>query len=142
MYFYSMIQANELRRFSLIQFDDDGSEIVFVNHLSYSAGSWFVHWHLAKGNDNSFQSGNSLLEDFIPIPLTPEILEQCGFEKISADVYRCNYFDIHFDEERYWFETKAGEVVRETEIEALHQLQNLYWCVCGEDIEIKQLATA
>lgn len=72
-----------------------------------------------------------------PIPLTQELLEKCGFE---------------FDEghmESYW--EKNGEVIEqslnhplvfrheahERPITTLHQLQNLYFAITGDELEIK-----
>lgn len=86
---------------------------------------------------------------FIPIPLTPEILEKCGFEKaidgmrISMPIsdnlgcdnyhlyraYDSNEFFIAGDKENSGF----GRFI----IQYLHQLQNLYFAITGEEIKIE-----
>lgn len=74
-------------------------------------------------------------EDFFnPIPLTPEILEKCGFE-----------WDIVT--KRYWNSgpieisliKQTANIGRDTfilEFHHLHQLQNLYFALTGIELEI------
>jgi len=63
-----------------------------------------------------------------PIPLTEEILLKCGFKKRN-------------DCEGYWlngilFYKEIMSENQKTKIKYLHQLQNLYWCLVGEELEI------
>ena len=82
-----------------------------------------------------------------PIPLTPEILERCGFEKDESGEYEDGeyvsntkpvfrwtkgdynewYIIFQFD---YGCEWTAAYHVR-----TLHQLQNLYFALTGEELE-------
>jgi len=82
--------------------------------------------------------------DLSPIPLTPEILEKCGFEK-GYDVYSKDSFEIAyiingFDEVGYVLiiNKEAESVI----FHYLHQLQNLYFALTGQELDtnlIKQI---
>ena len=87
-------------------------------------------------------------KEYEPIPLTPEMLERCGFEEI----YKSD-FTIRFD---YKLNGKIGagwnlinghfhvRYIGEkfTHVKQLHQLQNLYFALTGEELEIKELQQA
>ena len=77
------------------------------------------------------------------IPLTPEILEKCGFLKcINADdavLFKKQYFEIEYME--FASEQNNGfyydnNTPYELHIKSLHQLQNLYFALTGEELEI------
>lgn len=88
-----------------------------------------------------------------PIPLTPELLEKCGFEYSSNHIYEYKYDgSILFDElndwkniDKYsigivagnggWLHIPAGEVI--IRCLYLHQLQNMYYAITGEELEVK-----
>ena len=90
--------------------------------------------------------------NFKPIPLTEEILLKAGFEKIksrhdyfilsSYDQYnptpegcRVNvYFDFDGVRVYYAFESDGARMIRR--IHFVHQLQNLYYALTGEELEI------
>ncbi len=68
---------------------------------------------------------------FEPIPLTEEILLKCGFEKVAG-------FYSSKDE---ILELTCDFIVwkpntKKLEIKYLHQLQNLYFALTGEELEI------
>jgi hypothetical protein len=65
-----------------------------------------------------------------PIPLSPEILE-----KINWNGYRKFYFNSHFsidDECHFYYHNDYTGV----NINYLHQLQNLYYCLVGQELNI------
>jgi hypothetical protein len=73
-------------------------------------------------------------DDFSPIPLTPELLEKCGFEysegwyhrKISGlNLNILPNSDYHID----------GEQI--APLKSLHQLQNLYFSLTNEELQIQ-----
>lgn len=70
-----------------------------------------------------------------PIPLTPEILEKAGFEKVR---YFWQLLDICVFEgmnvEIYPMESR--ESIELPHIKHLHQLQNLYFALTGTELEI------
>jgi hypothetical protein len=84
--------------------------------------------------------------DIEPIPLTEEWLLKFGFEKITHAVRSYSYH-ICDKNERYWFFRISGQfgtITREItcvlsyEIKHVHQLQNLYFALTGEELESTQ----
>lgn len=78
------------------------------------------------------------------IPLTPELLEKCGFTKKkfntewewSIKSNECNFKKFDFNESilgGYYFWTLQKVV----ELKYVHQLQNLYYSLTGEELNIK-----
>ena len=68
-----------------------------------------------------------------PIPLTPEILEKCGFEKLNSGNRRFNKIVL-------MCESVSNYLLKDiplTPIRYLHQLQNLYFALTGEELEVK-----
>lgn len=66
------------------------------------------------------------------ILLTPEVLEKCGFTRLSGREgweWKKGYFTI--GEVSYYFIEGPGF---SRKIEFLHQLQNLHFALCGEEI--------
>ena len=116
-----MIKASELRIGNYIIDPKDGSE----------------------KKVNIFQLGKSMIDDvnigYIPIPLTPEILEKCGFESKGHSTYwhinpDLSYvFKISHVGNGKWFSINA---TANKPIQYLHELQNLYFALTGEELEI------
>lgn len=128
-----MIQANELR-----------------------IGNW-VHWYeTCKVTAIDTNGGNYIsivtnrgehrieidIERFKPIPLTPEILEKAGFvidyswqiPKVQKDNF-VMYID---NSDGFTLSANFGHIQQlDVEIKYLHQLQNLYYCLTGKELEIK-----
>ena len=83
------------------------------------------------------------------IDLTPEILEKAGFEPfkgwLNRDAWSPGHPSQRFD--LYWSESdgfmtksryqKDNPGYKMRHIKHLHQLQNLYYCLCGEEIDIQ-----
>lgn len=77
-----------------------------------------------------------------PIPLSEEILFKCGFSKGSVwnvGKYLCKEINYGF-----WITYKKEKIILDfisaasiTEIEYLHQLQNLYFALTGKELEIE-----
>lgn len=83
------------------------------------------------------------LDDTAPIPLTPEILEKCGFERKTDyavgiglfDYYQVNGFSLNWiDQSKCWVVFSG---VNRITIKNLHQLTNLYYALTGEELEYK-----
>jgi len=77
-----------------------------------------------------------------PIPLTEEWLEKFGFQSDPyQDMYVKGWFKLNCDKTRgklqLWPENITGKVVY---LEYVHQLQNLFCCLCNEELTIKELA--
>ena len=108
-----MIKANELRIGNWVR-DSDGFNKVI--HIEES----FFYTEMFK---NTFA-------DIKPIPLTEEILLKCGFEKLGLIKYELNGVALNIKWSSYFIHRF------ETEIKYLHQLQNLYFALKGEELEI------
>jgi hypothetical protein len=83
-------------------------------------------------------------ESIKPIPLTPEILEKAGFDDVRLDdlrVIEYNRKDTvkisieHFADMHIFIFCISGMKV--TPVDHLHQLQNLYFALTGEELNIK-----
>lgn len=81
-------------------------------------------------------------DDIEGIPLTAELLERMGFEKnvkhyvsvvYEKTTYECDFSLERWEDEYEWFmvneQTNLG-------IKHVHQLQNLYFALCGKELEI------
>jgi len=83
------------------------------------------------------QTTHKPLEEFEPILLTPDILEKCGFENIDANDQYSSY-----KKESLTIRIMAGNSTRakisdcEFVCQYLHQLQNLYFDLTGEELEV------
>lgn len=124
------MKANELRIGNLVKLKDiitTYQEVIMID-----------------GEVNVIQCKNDIhspLEDYEPIPLTEEILLKCGFkwsiyhQAHSNDSDSFDYvIDICKEFCRVIKYRRNGDVL--IHIKYLHQLQNLYWCLCGEELEI------
>lgn len=61
------------------------------------------------------------------IPLTPEILEQCGFEKCSCNGYKHELIHLGMNDKKILYYKSAP-------LKYLHQLQNLAYALRGEEL--------
>lgn len=78
-------------------------------------------------------------ETFKPIELTEEILLKCGFD-VNIDIYYLpemnGYFKKSFKEDDcFLYKSNSGDKL--SSLKYLHQLQNLYWCLCEKELEIE-----
>ena len=123
-----MIQANECRINNWVRYDNREFQIHAIAE------------EFPCLNTDEFGIGVVSWKSLEPIPLSPEILENCGFEK---DRYGFNHRDEHLSfyykhgiangtYEPAWKETLIG-----TPIKYIHQLQNLYFSLCGEELIFK-----
>ncbi len=86
--------------------------------------------------------GTHLYDDISPIPLTPEILIDCGFKNVQGSYYM-KVGELMLALDKVWWWTNAWEADEEfgfnalaayREITYLHQLQNLYFCLTGQEL--------
>ena len=75
-------------------------------------------------------------EKLTPIPLTEEILLKCGFEKDRFGNYSLGLFELLYNDIIGFRFSMEGQWCYE-EIKYLHQLQNLFYSLCGKELEIK-----
>ena len=122
------LQNNELRI---------GNYIKFHNTITKVEG--FSIW------DNLIQSDNFAereLKDFEPIPLTEEWLLKFGIDFTSEK----EWYQLTFTIKGLLFETASSMegftynlcFDNMINIKYVHQLQNIYFCLCGEELTIKE----
>ena len=76
---------------------------------------------------------NLPITQLMPILLTPEILDKCGFEKLNSGNRRFNKIVL-------MCESVSNYLLKDiplTPIKYLHQLQNLYFALSGKELEVK-----
>lgn len=112
-------------------------------------GNWVNAYH---GNVQIVSIGNEIVttQNLIgathgailsPIKITPEILEKAGF-KYSASFGQCKYekSELEIDENFNPLVEFAGEFIYYGKrIEYLHQLQNLYFALTGEEFILNSI---
>ena len=118
-----MIQANELR---------------IGNYISYKNERWIkVGYHEIRYAvlypDNSYY----------PIPLTPEILEKAGFVKTGRYAIGAGGYITYEKDRVVLLHPKKGHpfvlAFHETQVQSVHQLQNLYFALTGEELPINMV---
>lgn len=127
----SEVKKNELRLKNLLK---RGEDIVIVSAI-------FISHFNCVNEESGIDYGNNHQNNFQPIPLTEEWLLKFGFVKIGT-----NY-------ENKWLvlwgniKTKSIDFVlnephsrkrKITELKHVHQLQNFYFALTGEELTIKQ----
>lgn len=80
-------------------------------------------------------------EEMEPIPLTSDILEKCGFEgtgkRDTTWTHEKMSPQIEFSKGHYQLFTDEGNFLSDINIEHLHQLQNLYFALTGEELNVR-----
>ena len=142
-----MIKANELRIGNRIKYNNDKSLRDELINKEVIVTADVIKW-ASNPSENCYE----------PIPLTPEILERCGFEKKEEDGVITFTLEIkgiadHGDNEYKLFGIKSKPAFVQIDytvnrywaakpIYYLHQLQNIYNALTGEELEIKELEHA
>lgn len=105
-------------------------------------GNWvdaeYSHW--IKVSILDLVNIESNPESFYPIPLTPKILEKCGWvenkEMMFTFILPNGYFTCipQPSANAFIIKYKNDHIAK---IKYLHQLQNLYFALTGEELEVK-----
>jgi hypothetical protein len=126
-----MIQAKELRIGNLVYHKNNAEP-------GLQQDEWAINWV------GSYDIATSIdyPQNYKPIPLTPGILEACGF-KWAANIHRwvhgCGYRLIQHN---YGFDSGIGDgSFLQPPLKYLHQLQNLFFTLTGSEltVNIKEL---
>ena len=140
------MKANELRSGSVISIN---GENVIVDHIKCHEDSVTIKNGFAiVFNDGDLETDGN--DNIKPIVLTPEILEKCGFEYVTDWTVRdkrkhdcVTFLDLGY---MYLASGMMGGGVTlfqndrrstGTNIDYLHQLQNLYFCLVGKELQVK-----
>lgn len=79
------------------------------------------------------------IKDLVPIPLTEEILLKAGFEKEEnpyLDNFNNDILSLSIYKGKVYYSLKSKTFI-EIESNYLHQLQNLFFALTGEEIKIE-----
>lgn len=140
-----MIEANELRIGNYIK-DIKHNRLVQYHSIEGSWNSVRVNYKQGSGI-YTLNLENSILQNkcqIEPIPLTEEILLKCGFEKeenksfaagteVIFYTFKKDGFIYNTIQQQWWFGNQI-----ETDIDYLHELQNIYyWSKNKKELEIK-----
>lgn len=128
-----MIKANELRLENLVLYKGEALPIYSIDR----AGLSFSRINDIQVNKKSGATLGTGEIDFEPILLTPEILEKCGFKR---DYTRESWHHMTFVLDQIvleWLDEKCG-YNGVCQLSYLHQRQNLYFVLTGEELTIKQ----
>lgn len=129
-----MINLNELRIGNIVLYKQDNDELPV---LKIDGDSKTVCLDLLLGLNIELNE-----QDIDPIPITTEWLETFGFK--YSKTFKCysKGFEILFcmEGDEYWLcEQDAGKLQKiGKSFKYVHQLQNLYFALTGEELEIKQ----
>ena len=141
-----MVKANELRIGNWIMDDDS----LYSKIIGVKPFDWSVRCDESEGcellidvyrNDDKINTAmlcNS--DEATPIPLTPEILEKCGFKQHHDDC--CN--DIIYIKSIYgkppfvWgiYQSSGVMINKAKWISSLHELQNIIFALTGEELKV------
>lgn len=124
------LQARQLRIGNLVNFAEDG---VIFEVVGVSNDGLYVK--------NSEEETYIEMELFEPIPLTEECLVRFGFEFINNEFYRsqnselCLYLTVN--KNKMIPEYNGKRLVTGYDFKHVHQLQNLYFALTGEELTLK-----
>lgn len=134
-----MIQKTDLRIGNIVSYEAT-AHVIRALHHDVVLHSW------AKGGDNYYSSYNQI-EGF---PLTPEWLDKLGFTVSSNNlVYDHPTPKVPEDEHKdlgtcypsFFFNERLGRWMdchTRVCVDHIHQLQNLYFALTGEELTLKQ----
>jgi hypothetical protein len=107
------------------------------------------NWVLKLGTPSKFdfyvEDDRTYLDEFEPIPLTPEILEKCGFDKGMGIDHKFQGLRLRLWKNNDWIllNTNGCDLYpRMPTIKYLHQLQNLYFALTGKELQVNIQTTA
>ena len=148
-----MIQSNELRIGNCISYDGWHPDLQLHNKPMPAYNVQVAGLNI---EDDKIViecvSGERAFEScYEPIPLSPEILEKCGFElnrnnELSIEINDiASHLELMSGTGGFYYpsftQTPQGDEERTVyfnRINSLHQIQNLYFSLCGEELTYKQ----
>lgn len=147
-----MIKANELRIGNIVNIISRMSEVHIPVDIPFKVmGIEQFQVHLIQAKEDVLQSPGYIpirLSDISHIPLAPEILEKCGFEKNDDagnwnspehTIYSIKGMSVGIiDNYIGWYNQSEDDFYSSfyPKLTSLHQLQNLYFALTGKELEI------
>jgi len=134
-----MIQVNELKIGNLVYYNGNHKEVGIVTSLQpkfypkYCETSKDIFIGLNQRHDIVYN-----VKDIQPIPLTEEWLLKCGFERVENNwkVLDNIVFKLSWERLAGLVLVLENESIFLAHINYLHQLQNLYFALTGEELQI------
>ena len=124
-----MIQANELRIGNKVY---DNGKICTIESINAFADGEADVYLVETGNAGMFID---------PIPLTEDILLKCGATSVifttNNEISSFDIGDLMFEKEVNGYCVFGSEWTIGKPFHYLHQLQNLFFCLCGKELTIK-----
>ena len=120
-----MIKENELRIGNFYEWSDDDEKDLYRIEDAYS-----------------LYEKSKIINELIPVELTPEWLIKFGFKKIDCHRFKLKpskfdwYYTYSFHDNAFRFHVH-NTIVCISVIFYVHQLQNLYFALIGEELELK-----
>lgn len=133
------MKANELRIGNFIQHKDYKNPVCIQLFL----GLTMANVDGAMLNFATDEIYDIELIEYEPIPITEKWLVRFGFERINQQyphkkIYSLNKFYIKFDIKDSFFYWAVYGANTDYKIELVHQLQNLYIALTGQELELKE----
>lgn len=117
----------------------EAKELRLGNFVAYNTDG-YTH-QTVKGiyNENEVDTGYRKLltiDKLFPIPLTEEWLIKLGFVNIVGYVWAYGSFKIHSEHDgTYWFSCTVRKSIL---VETVHQLQNIFHAITGQELTISE----
>lgn len=131
------MKANEIRFGNIFNFEDD-SLFMSCYGVVISIKEKHGRWRSITNANLGYEQDDNYI-DFEPIELTPEILEKCGFVKPAhsyiGDIFHLSEWDEY--PLNWCVAMNKNNAVIILKLKHLHQLQNLYFALTGEELEVK-----
>ena len=118
-----MIKVNELRIGNHVL--DEHGNISIINTISRSV----------RISNDKYKWESKSEEQIHPIPLTDELLLECGFEnyEVFKNTWGYNGIELYIQDGIIWIDLMNNSV----EINYLHELQNLYFSLTKTELKIE-----
>lgn len=125
-----MINEKELRIGSIVKFNESTNDREEGEVGKFKLSDFY-----------SISEAGMDFDNIDPIPLTEEILLKCGFKKSKEGYWDNGVIEVGYttSDEYFQYEYLTGVGTSMTEmvnVKYLHQLQNLYFCLTGKELEV------
>lgn len=132
-----MVQKTELRIGNWVVFNDDtdrNGQIIELHEHSAKMRCDYIPDH----QENKVYEVETDYENLWPIRLTLELLDKCGFAKDEGGNYmRYKDFAVYINGPSTSFSFKTCVWNGDYVVKYLYQLQNLYFALTGEELNVK-----
>ena len=129
------MKTNELRLGNYLQLDGENYHVSEIQNSLQCVE--IKRKNLENPKINDYEECDLDCDDLLPIPLTEEILLKCGFRKSKSGTYLFDKFSFDLSDFEFGVESDYYYLTVAENIKSLHQLQNLYFALTGQDLEIK-----